>query len=349
MLFRSLKALLPFFVFAAFGKGHLFKGFAASLLWAVCLAYSLTSALGFAAINRADTASVRQQQSNTYQAAVLDRDTIAAKMKWIPAHRPVAAVAAEITAWQSSKLYDLSKQCSDQGRALKYCADNAHLKSELASATEAETLQVKLDTINQRIGASQAVTSTDPQVDALAGVVEQVRLVTGYEPATDAELARTTQRVKAVLLVALALLVELGSALGLYVSSAAWPEAGNVARETSEKPYKKPPTPAPVQHVQSLVLAVQPVQTQHVAVLKAPDQPVSIFKKYQLIAAKGRRTLVQNVLQSYNEWALETGHPAMHLSQLQKALMQAQVTCEAHDGRLYVAGFALVRQREAAA
>ena len=338
----ALKALAPFFIFAAWGKGHWVKSIAATLLWLVCLSYSLTSALGFAAVNRADTTGIRQQQSNTYAAAILDRDTIAAKMTWIPAHRPQTAVAQEITVWQASRLYDLSKQCAEPGRAMTYCTTLGHLKSELASATEAEALQIKLDAINQRIGAAQVVTSADPQVDALAGVVEQVRLVAGYEPATEAELSRTTQRVKAALLIALALLVEIGSSLGLYVSSAAWPTSGNVSREMGHAYDDGSPKPSPVP-------LVRIVPEAPLAALPPPAPPAAKFKVERLIAAKGRLTLVQNVLQSYNEWALETGHPAMHLSQLQQALMQAQVTCEVHEGRLCVAGFTLVKSKARAA
>ena len=54
-----LKALVPFFFFAAVKNRMWSQAAASSLVWVVVTAYSLTSALGHAALNRADMSGQR--------------------------------------------------------------------------------------------------------------------------------------------------------------------------------------------------------------------------------------------------------------------------------------------------
>ena len=53
------KALVPFFLFAAIKNRMWSQAAAAAVVWVVVTAYSLTSALGHAALNRLDTAGTR--------------------------------------------------------------------------------------------------------------------------------------------------------------------------------------------------------------------------------------------------------------------------------------------------
>ena len=54
-----LKALVPFFFFAAVRNRMWSQAAASAVVWLVVTAYSLTSALGHAALNRMDTAGQR--------------------------------------------------------------------------------------------------------------------------------------------------------------------------------------------------------------------------------------------------------------------------------------------------
>ena len=57
------KALVPFFLFAAIKNRMWSQAAAAAVVWVVVTAYSLTSALGHAALNRLDTAGTRAVQA----------------------------------------------------------------------------------------------------------------------------------------------------------------------------------------------------------------------------------------------------------------------------------------------
>ncbi|MDZ4790077.1 MAG: hypothetical protein SGJ17_02555, partial [Hyphomicrobiales bacterium] len=61
------KALLPFFIFAALRNKSWSQAFGGVLLFVVCFAYSFSSSLGFAALNRADTTGARAINAESYQ------------------------------------------------------------------------------------------------------------------------------------------------------------------------------------------------------------------------------------------------------------------------------------------
>ena len=62
-----LKALVPFFIFAAVRNRMWMQAFASFVVWGVVIVYSLTSALGHAALNRQDTAGTRASEVQTYK------------------------------------------------------------------------------------------------------------------------------------------------------------------------------------------------------------------------------------------------------------------------------------------
>lgn len=62
-----LKALIPFFLFAAVKNKMWSQAVASAVVWVVVTTYSLTSAFGHAALNRLDTAGQRQVAAQTYK------------------------------------------------------------------------------------------------------------------------------------------------------------------------------------------------------------------------------------------------------------------------------------------
>ena len=62
-----MKALVPFFFFAAIRNRMWSQAAASALVWVVVTAYSLTSALGHAALNRFDTAGQRAATVDSLQ------------------------------------------------------------------------------------------------------------------------------------------------------------------------------------------------------------------------------------------------------------------------------------------
>src|SRR5262245_13121284 len=78
------KALVPFFLFAAIRNRMWSQALAAAVVWVVVTAYSLTSALGHAALNRLDTSGQRTVQALTYKDLRADLKRHEDRLSWIP-------------------------------------------------------------------------------------------------------------------------------------------------------------------------------------------------------------------------------------------------------------------------
>ena len=84
------KALVPFFFFAAWRNRMWSQAFAAAVVWVVVTGYSMTSALGHAALNRLDMTGQRAAATANYKDMRADTKRAQDQLTWIPAHRPPA-------------------------------------------------------------------------------------------------------------------------------------------------------------------------------------------------------------------------------------------------------------------
>src|SRR5271157_2461543 len=204
------KALLPFFIFAALRNRSYSQALGGALLFAVCFSYSLTSSLGFAALNRADITGVRLLKVETHSDLRADLERSREALKTLPAHRPAGTVNGEIDAFKQNGRWLSSAGCADATavKSMTYCEGFFKLKAELAIAEQADKLEAKVSQLSTRLGAldSEAGTkATDPQSQMLANLT-----------------GRTTAEVQMSLTVLIALLVELGASLGFYTAFSYW-------------------------------------------------------------------------------------------------------------------------------
>ncbi len=206
----GLKALIPFFLFAAIRNRMWSQAAAAALVGVVVTAYSLTSALGHAALNRFDTAGHRMVEAQTYQDLRGDLKRAQDQLSWIPQHRPAAAVQGEIEALKSQRPWTFTQACTDitgkQGR--EFCQKYHGLHAEMASGQQAEALEARIAEIQGKLGKTDAMTvmgEADPQAAVLAklsGVsVDQVQMA---------------------MTIFIALLLEVGSGFGMYIAFSQW-------------------------------------------------------------------------------------------------------------------------------
>ncbi|WP_334147760.1 primase-like DNA-binding domain-containing protein [Hyphomicrobium sp.] len=206
----GLKALIPFFLFAAIRNRMWSQAVAAALVGVVVTAYSLTSALGHAALNRFDTAGHRMVEAQTYQDLRGDLKRAQDQLSWIPQHRPAAAVQGEIEALKSQRAWTFTQACTDitgkQGR--EFCQKYHGLHAEMASGQQAEALEARIAEIQGKLGKTDAMTvmgEADPQAAVLAklsGVsVDQVQMA---------------------MTIFIALLLEVGSGFGMYIAFSQW-------------------------------------------------------------------------------------------------------------------------------
>jgi hypothetical protein len=204
------KALLPFFIFAALRNRSYSQALGGALLFAVCFSYSLTSSLGFAALNRADTTGSRVLKAETHQDLRTELDRAREALKAIPAHRPAGTVSGEILAFKQNARWTASGECSNatSTKSMSYCEGFYKLKAELANAEQAEKLDAKVTQLRSRLGELDGVAvakATDPQSQVLAGLT-----------------GRSTEEIQTGLTVLIALLVELGASLGFYTAFSYW-------------------------------------------------------------------------------------------------------------------------------
>ena len=210
-----MKALVPFFFFAAWRNRSWSQAAASAVVWAVVTAYSLTSALGYAALSRADTTGARSEQAQNYEDVRADRKRAQDQLSWIPQHRPAATVQADIDGVKGQKAWAWSEGCRKlDGKAERQLCDKFHaLESELGSAVQAGELEkriaesdVKLAGQKSHIGAAAG----DPQAVVLAALIGK------------AMPSVKVADVQTMMTVFVALLLEVGSGLGMYVAFSQW-------------------------------------------------------------------------------------------------------------------------------
>jgi hypothetical protein len=204
------KALLPFFIFAALRNRSYSQAFGGALLFFVCFSYSLTSSLGFAALNRADTTGSRALRMEHHQDWRQELDRQHEALKVIPAHRPVGSVAGEIDAYKQNQRWIASEECANATivQSMAYCEHYFKLKAEKAAAEQADKIEARIGELETKLGAIDphaAANTLDPQVGALKGLT-----------------GRTAEEIQLSLTVLIALLVELGASLGFYTAFSYW-------------------------------------------------------------------------------------------------------------------------------
>jgi hypothetical protein len=208
-----LKALAPFFFFAALRNRVWSQAAAAALVWIVVTVYAFTSALGHAAQNRFETSGNRVAASTSYKDTQAARARVEDQLKWIPPHRPASTVAAELNVLKAQRAWMTTKECSDitLKASREFCQQYGKLAAEHENGLEAAKLEAKLAELGaqtakaSKAGGAAVLGMADPQANLIARL-------TGVDFDT----------VQTGLMLFVALLIEIGSGFGMYVAFAYW-------------------------------------------------------------------------------------------------------------------------------
>jgi hypothetical protein len=227
------KALVPFFLFAAIRNRMWSQAFAAALVWAVVTSYSMTSALGHAALNRLDTTGQRAVEAANYKDLRADSKRAQDQLNWIPAHRPAETVSAELNVLKAQRLWMVTRECTEvTGKsAREFCQQFHKLNAEYASGLQSQKLESRVAEIGAKLAKTAGGTvmaEADPQASVLARI-------TGLE----------IDKVQTALTIFVALLIEIGSAFGMYVAFAYWRINDSVAEKTPAPQAKVADAAAP--------------------------------------------------------------------------------------------------------
>jgi hypothetical protein len=210
-----LKALVPFFFFAALRNRMWSQAAASALVWVVVTAYSLTSALGHAALNRMDTAGQRAIEAQSYKDHRADLKRAQEQLSWIPQHRPAATVQSEVDGLKNRREWNWTQGCTAvNGKTNRdFCQRFHGLTAEQASAQQAVALETRIAAIQAKLDTMEhgtVMAEADPQAAVLT------KLASVFLPGMSVEDMQTG------LAIFIALLLEVGSAFGMYIAFSQW-------------------------------------------------------------------------------------------------------------------------------
>ncbi|CCB65635.1 MULTISPECIES: hypothetical protein [unclassified Hyphomicrobium] len=210
-----MKALVPFFFFAAVRNRIWSQAAASALVWTVVTTYSMTSALGHAALNRFDSTGERAQEAQVYQDLRTELKRAEEQAAWIPQHRPYETVQSEIDGLKLDKAWKWSKGCTEVTTNMRrqLCQQVTSLEAELASAASAKKADAHIAELKSKIDATAgtpALSEADPQAKVLT------ELANAFFPNVKIE------NVQMALTLFVALLLEIGSGFGMYVAFSQW-------------------------------------------------------------------------------------------------------------------------------
>ena len=213
------------------------------VLWLGCVAWSMTSAVGFVLSTRGEAVAVHAAKTATRHGweAKVERDET--QLATLGRHRPSDVIKAELfSAAVPLHIWRRSRQCQDVSmeESRSVCAPVLGLRKELVAAEAAERLEAQLVAGRAELATASVVGSVaDPQASGLARLA-------GLDEAT----------VRTGIALLLAGLIEAGSALGFTLVSVATrrnlqpatPPHYGPGRSNAARPSKHPQPAAPLTH-----------------------------------------------------------------------------------------------------
>lgn len=350
-----MKALVPFFFFAAWRNRMWSQVAASALVWGVVTAYSLTSALGNAAHSRTDSTGARAAQSQVYQDARADMKRAQDQLSWVPQHRPTATVEAEIGGVKTQKAWGWSESCTKlDGKAERQLCDKYNaLQAEKASADQAEVLERRIADAEAKIAnqtSGQGAVEADPQAAVLAS------LMSGVVPGVK------ISQVQTMMSVFVALLLEIGSGLGMYVAFSQWrlydvkaPAAPRII-PVAQVQAALPASASTTNTAAVAVAAAQPVVQQvakprsgandnksapAITRLIAPETDVERFYKESIDVTDGSSLTATELYEDYCAWCETKAKEPLALPTFGRAFGELGVKKEKIAGRIRYIGIAL--------
>ena len=208
----AFKAMLPLYIaWALVAKKRAYAAIASGV-FVLFFGFALVSAVGFAAANRGAITGGKEVVAARYDAAQRDVTEAETKLAGLPKARPQAVIVEALRALEQDRKWTTSKQCTEATAADSrlFCEGYYGTKAELASALEAARLETRLGDLRTEVRRLQDV-GAGQESDAQATLLSRL---TGVQ-ATTAQMA---------LVVFLAVLVEIGASMGLYLAWGWWPD-----------------------------------------------------------------------------------------------------------------------------
>jgi hypothetical protein len=203
-----MKALLVVFIAKAATDGK--RGFVVigSGAFALFAIGSFIAAAGFAAVNRGAVTESRRMTTLSLQEFERDLAELHKRREALPTHRPVAVIEEALSGLRVDVRWKSSLECATPSSPSQreLCAGAANIRAELAAAREGARLESAIMNLRDQradVRKKYAEGTADPQAHFLAQL-----------------LGADEGLVQRVLMSLLALIVEVSSALGIYLATA---------------------------------------------------------------------------------------------------------------------------------
>lgn len=348
-----LKALVPFFFFAAIRNRMWSQAAASVVVWVVVTSYSLTSALGHAALNRFDTAGQRTVEAQAYKDLRSDLKRAQDQLSWIPQHRPAATVQADIDSAKTQRPWVWTKACAEVSgkQSRDFCKQYHSLTAELASAEQARALENRISGLETRlslVNGSTVMAEADPQAAVLAKL-------TGLD----------MEKVQMAMTIFIALLLEVGSGFGMYIAFSQWrlydreaPAAPNMAQFSTAAaavavPQAQQPAAPQISKPRSGANDNKSVETRAVEArpapaprLVAPENDVERFYKENIDVQDGSSVTATQLYEDYCAWCETKNKEPMALPTFGRDFAELGVKKERIAGRVRYIGIALRPEKD---
>jgi hypothetical protein len=285
-----MKALMPFFIFSAWRQRNYPQAMGAAAVWVVCIVYAMTSALGFTALNRSDTSGLRAIQHEKYEDLRAEVTRINQQQSWVEKHRPTGTVQADIDAAKQTYRWTSSEGCTNAtvDKSRDFCENYHKLVAEQEIAKKADALDARLAEVQAKLAAvtsGQVAKVADPQAEILSSI-----------------FGLDISRIDVAMTLLVTALVELGSSLGLYVSTSTWRMQEIARRPSPREPIKvveivRPPVPAaPVAPAVAIAPTVEQPQ------LAPPKTDIEQYFSDRIKQDDGSSVTALALYDNYCEW-----------------------------------------------
>lgn len=354
-----LKAIAPFLIIYAWKTGKWAQAIAGVALAIICTGYSITSSIGFAATNRADNNGERIIKVTNYQDARTELKRLEDKLSWMPKHRPVEAVAADLNG-ASSVQVKLRGQKRNTIKALtddctktnwvsrKYCPKIFDLKKELAISEEAEKIEKRIVELRGKLSvatSTAAAGKADPQADLIASL-----------------FGLKLEDTQTVLILLVSLLVEAGSSLGYFVVFSMWRLDPRKAMEKVAERDRKAATGGRLaRDDRKAAIALSEAAISHDALLsdndnntdkdteetlvhdpvKLPKNEMDRYYEDRIIEDEGQSTTATELYDDYCAWCEDQGSNPMSQIPFGKQMSQRNIQKAKIAGRIRYKGIRL--------
>ena len=200
-----LKAACPLLIAWAMRDRNFAAASAGLVIVLVSIIFSFTSAIGFAASNRAGATGAHALNNLQFEQLRAEQKRLRERLSWHPRHRPSAVVKTDISAAKQNWRWQSTRGCANATvpPSIAYCDRYRGLTTELAIAQDAAKLDQRLEEIRTKlegINPAAVATGAHPQIATLSRL-----------------LGRPTETIQTGLIILLAIVVEIGSSCGLFV------------------------------------------------------------------------------------------------------------------------------------